>query len=343
MFRDTLFVLLATVFMSVRGAAQQTSKDSADLVEPPKHRFFSLTPATTLDKKRLWVTASTGAVIYGAASAGLWNAWYKDYPLSGFHLFNDWGEWNNMDKSGHFFSTYQICNYAFKGSQWTGMKRQSAMWTSVGVGMGIMTTVEVMDGFSEKWGFSLGDIAFNTAGAGLFVSQELLWKEQRILLKVSGVRPHYSQESLFSTDGTAVTTLDERAGGLYGTNFFHVILKDYNALTAWSSVNIHAFMKNKASKFPAWLNVAVGYGAGNLYGGFENKWTTAEGTTFELDRDRYPRYRQFYLSPDIDWSRIPVKRKWIKFALGLFNWLKFPAPAMEVNTLGKVKFHCLHW
>ena len=31
----------------------------------------------------------------------------------------------------------------------------------MGVGVGVMSTIEVMDGFSEEWGFSLGDIGFN--------------------------------------------------------------------------------------------------------------------------------------------------------------------------------------
>lgn len=307
-------------------------------------RLFSLEPATTFHKGRFWLTAGTGAAVYSGISVALWHAWYKDYPLTHFHTFNDWGEWNDMDKAGHLFAAYIECNYAFKGASWTGMNRRSAMWTAMAVGTGLQATIEVMDGFSEEWGFSLGDIGFNTLGVGLFAAQELLWKEQRILMKVSGVRPDYSQEPVFATDGTDVTTLDNRAAGLYGTNFFHVILKDYNALTVWGSTNIHSFLNNKKStRFPKWLNVAAGYGAGNIYGGFENKWTTEDGATFVLDPEVYPRYRQFYLSPDIDWTKIPTRHRWLKFTLGLLNWVKLPAPALEMNTLGKMKFHYLHW
>lgn len=341
MFRFALF-LFFFLFAKLL-PAQSPRLDSTGTVTAKNIRFLSLEPAPTLHKSRFWVTAGAGTAIYGSMSAALWSAWYKDYPLTRFHLFNDWGEWKDMDKAGHLFSTHLICSYTFQGAHWTGMNRRSAMWTAAGVGMGIMATVEVMDGFSEEWGFSLGDLGFNTLGMGLFVSQELFWQEQRISMKVSGVRPHYSKEPLFSTDGQQVTTLDERAAGLYGTNFFHVILKDYNALTVWSSVNLYSFTKGKGTKLPPWLNVAIGYGAGNVYGGFENKWTADGGTVFSLNPEMYPRYRQFYLSPDVDWRKIPVKQKWLKFTLGLFNWLKFPAPALEVNTLGKMKFHYLHW
>ena len=325
--------------------SQPSGPDSlAEGFSEKKVKLFSLEPATEFHKGRFWLTAGTGTAVYSGISVALWHAWYKGYPLTSFHTFNDWGEWNDMDKAGHLFAAYIECNYAFQGARWTGMNRRAAMWTAMGVGTLLQGTIEIMDGFSEEWGFSFGDIAFNSLGVGMFAAQELLWEEQRILMKASGIRPDYSQEPLFSADGTEVTTLDQRAAGLYGTSFFHVILKDYNALTVWGSVNVHSFVKNRTSdKFPKWLNLAFGYGAGNLYGGFKNEWTTADGVTFALDPARYPRYRQFYLSPDIDWRKIPTRHRWLKFTLGLFNWVKIPAPALEMNTLGKVKFHYLHW
>jgi hypothetical protein len=335
-------VLMAALFVSVVSLpAQAPAGDTIHIFRP---KLLSLIPADSFYRERFWLTAGTGGVFYSGLSIALWNAWYKDYPLTHFHTFNDWGEWLDMDKSGHLFSAYIACNYSFRGARWTGMNRRKAMWTAVGIGTGLQATIEVMDGFSEKWGFSLGDIAFNTLGAGLFAAQELGWQEQRIQMKASGIRPDYSQEAILSSDGGQVTNLDDRAAGLYGTSFFHVILKDYNALTVWASANVHAFLPNKKNgRFPTWLNLAFGYGANNLYGGFENTWTDDSGATYVLDPAAYPRYRQFYLSPDIDWTRIPTRHRWLKFVLGLFNWVKFPAPAFEVNTLGKLKFHTLYW
>ncbi|MCU0346657.1 MAG: YfiM family protein [Saprospiraceae bacterium] len=321
-------------------SAQSSLQDT--LASIPK--LLSLEPAPNFDKKRFWAMAGTGTAAYAGLSTALWSAWYKDYPLTKFHGFDDLDEWNQMDKAGHFFSTWMACNYAFEGARWTGMSRRSALWTSVGVGLGILSTIEVMDGFSEEWGFSSYDMGFNLAGAGLFAGQELAWQEQRIQLKVSGIRPGYPQEPLYSADGTVITTLDQRAAGLYGTTFFSVLLKDYNALTVWSSVNIHSFLPNKSeSKFPKWLNLALGYGAGNMYGGVENKWESEDGVVFELDPVRYPRYRQCYLSLDVDWTRIPTRHRWLRAVLKSLNFLKMPAPAFELNSLGKARFHYLHW
>ncbi|MFQ5448289.1 MAG: DUF2279 domain-containing protein [Saprospiraceae bacterium] len=335
-------VFIACTFSTlVLGQQPATTVDWHEEAQLPP--LFSLASAPTFHKQRFWVSAGAGITVYGGVSAGLWKAWYKNFPRTRFHTFNDWNEWMGVDKAGHLFSAYMASNYSFQGANWTGMPRRRAMWTAIGIGMGIQTTIEVMDGFSEKWGFSWGDMAFNALGAGVFATQELLWQEQRIVFKSSGQRPAYSSEPVFSDNGERTTTLKDRAVQLYGTSPFEAFIKDYNALTTWGSVNISSFIKKRNSRFPRWLNLAVGYGAGNIYGGEDNTWTTEDGIIFTLDEMAYPRYRRFYLSPDIDWTRIPSRHRWVKFTLGLLNWVKIPAPVLELNTLGNVHFHPMRW
>jgi len=60
-----------------------------------------------------------------------------------------------------------------------------------------------------------------------------------------------------------------------------------------------------------------------------------------IDRSDIVRYRQFYLSPDIDLTKIPTNKKWVATLLEVLNIIKIPMPALEVNTLGEVKFHVL--
>lgn len=322
----------------------QAPVDTASLDGQEELPLLSLEPATHFSKKRFWTCAGTGAAVYTGVSVALWKAWYANYPRGRFHTFNDMGEWRGMDKSGHTFSAFIEANYAAQGARWTGMERRKAMWVGVGVGMGLQATIEVMDGFSEQWGFSWGDVAFNTLGVSMFAVQDLLWEEQRIIFKASGARPDYSTNPIFSLDGGHQTTLDERAAELYGTSAFEVILKDYNALTVWGSVNVHSFLPEKqAGRLPGWLNLAVGYGAENIYGGFGNKWQSEDGVDYLLDDKTYPRYSQFFLSPDIDLTRIPTRHRWLKFALGVLNWVKVPAPALEINTMGQTKFHPFYW
>jgi hypothetical protein len=297
----------------------------------------------SLHKGRFWVSVGGGAAIYSGFSIALWEAWYKDFELGPFQFFDDSREWRYMDKVGHMFTAYNEANWVFEGARWTGMKRRNAMWTGVAVGSALQATVEVMDGFSQKWGFSLYDIGFNTLGVAMFASQELAWQEQRIVMKVSSTRPSYSSELIFSNDGSQTSSPLDRANELYGTNFAESFLKDYNGQTIWLSANIHSFLPPKEDRhFPPWLNIAIGYGAENMYGGFSNNWP-AEDAVFFLSPTDYPRYSQFFISPDIDLRRIPVKKRWLRTVLGVLNFIKIPAPALEFTTQGKVKAHAFYW
>jgi hypothetical protein len=118
-------------------------------------------------------------------------------------------------------------------------------------------------------------------------------------------------------------------------------LKDYNGQTYWLSVNPWSFAKK--SKFPKWLNIAVGYGAGGMLGGYTNTWTDPE-TNAAHSRTDITRYRQFYLSPDIDLSKITIKGKTPNI-LRLLNGLKikFPLPTLEYNTKGEFKMHAVYF
>lgn len=303
-----------------------------------------LTPADTFHKGRFWTAAGAGTLIYGGFAYGLYQSWYKDYELTGFHTFNDLHEWQQMDKMGHLFTTHFEANLLYSGARWAGVKPKVAAWTAVGASLWLQTTVEVMDGFSKKWGFSWADMAFNVAGAGLFIGQEYLWGEQRILMKVSSdITKTYPPLRVFSDDGMYSTTLEQRARSLYGSSFGEKFIKDYNAQTIWASVNLKSFA-GPQSNWPDWLNIAFGYGAENMYGGFDNRWTDPEsGSEIRLSDAGFPRFRQYYLSLDIDLSRIKTKSRVLSTLFRCLNYVKIPAPALEVNGLGGVKGHWLHW
>lgn len=330
-----LLLLLASLFLGNGQSvisAQNTSTTSF------------LMPADTFHKGRFWAAAGAGSLIYGGFAYGLYQSWYKDYELTRFHTFDDLKEWQQMDKIGHLFTTHIEANLLYSGARWTGVPPKAAAWTAAGAALWLQTTVEVMDGFSEKWGFSWSDMAFNTAGAALFVGQEYIWGEQRILMKVSSdIGKTYPNVVLSTPDGRSSTTLTKRASDLYGSSFGEKFLKDYNAQTIWASVNIKSFAGLQA-KWPPWLNVALGYGAENMFGGFDNLWTDPDtGGTFRLPADAFPRYRQYYLSLDVDLSRIKTKSRVLRTFLRCINYLKIPAPAIELNGLGQVKGHWLHW
>ncbi len=321
------FVIVLFLFISYNNLLSQTSK---------KLPFFQ--PADTFHNARFWTCATGGAIAYTSLVIGLNEVWYKQYERGPFHFFDDVGEWNDMDKVGHTYTAYNESRLVFEGARWAGIKRRKAMWTAVGLGSLFQATIEVMDGFSEKWGFSMADMGFNTIGVGLFAGQEMLWQEQRVVMKFSSWQKPYPATTILSQDGRATSSLRKRAADLYGSGFPDGMIKDYNAQTYWLSANVFSFVKNKESKFPKWLNVAVGYSAGNMFGGFRNAWEE-DGAYFVVDENLVPRYRQFFLAPDIDFTKLKVKSRFVRSLLYLVNIFKMPAPALEINTLGKVQFH----
>lgn len=304
-----------------------------------------LVPADSLNKTRFWTCLGGGAALYGATSVALYNTWYKDFELTGFHTFDDSGEWLQMDKAGHLFTTYTESRISYKGARWTGIPDRKARWIGIGVGMLLQSTVEVMDGFSAKWGFSWYDMAYNALGAGIFMGQEALWSEQRLVIKVSNTPPDYPTMRIAAQQGEATSSPARRAADLYGVSFAETFLKDYNGLTIWASVNPVAFLAEdrRNTWWPRWLNIAVGYSGENLYGGFENTWEDEAGKTFSLSPETFPRYRQFYLSLDVDVDRIRTRSPLIRTLLTVVSWIKVPAPALEVNTLGGIRFHPFFW
>lgn len=312
------------------------------LIDEQNNKLRFLEPADTLHKGRFWTSAAVGATIYTGVMIGLNEIWYADFERSSFQFFNDMGEWEDMDKAGHFFTAYMEANWVYKGARWTGLEENKSIWMGVALGSLFQASVETLDGFSAKWGFSVPDIAFNTLGVSAFAAQQFAWGEQRIHLKVSSFHSPYPDFEVNPVNDGPTVLLSERARSLYGSTYPEQFLKDYNAQTIWASVNIHSFLKNKNSRIPKWLNVAVGYGAENMFGGFDNTWSDGD-INYVLEGDAFPRYRQFYLSLDLDLSRIKTKSHFLRMLFSLANVIKIPAPTLEFNTLGKVRFHGLHF
>ncbi len=290
---------------------------SADSVLPPE-----------VVKRRVRLIAGVNIVGYSAAMTGLYAAWYSNYERTGFHAFDDSREWLQVDKIGHVYSAYAESLASMELWRWTGIDRKKRIWLGGMSGAMYQTVIEVLDGFSEGWGWSWADFGANIIGSGTLVAQELAWDEQRIKLKFSFHRKSYRDEEL-----------NNRSDVLFGKGDPERYLKDYNGQTYWASVNIHSFNKN--SKWPSWLAMAIGTGAEGVFGGTENIGRDDDGN-INFFRPDVRRYRQWYLAPDIDLSRIKTKSKAIKVLLSVFNVFKFPAPALEFSK-GRFKFHFIYF
>ncbi|MGG5487400.1 DUF2279 domain-containing protein [Gaetbulibacter sp. PBL-D1] len=276
-----------------------------------------LKPSDSLNPSRRNAVVIAESSLAGLTLIGLDRLWYADYPRSKFHTLNDNNEWLQMDKLGHVFTSYQLGRVGANVLNWSGVRKKDQLIYGSTLGFTFLTAVEVMDGFSEEWGFSWGDMIANAAGTGLYVGQELLWQEQRIVLKYSFHQTKYAAQ---------------RPDKL-GDGFFEEFLKDYNGQTYWLSANVHSFFKD--SNFPKWLNVAIGYGGYGMLSG--------ENETVNNSMISQNRIRQFYLSLDVDLSRIKTNSRFLRTIFDVFNVIKVPFPALEFTDKNDIKLHGIYF
>lgn len=273
-------------------------------------------------KRNVGIVLGTEAALYVGSMTGLYYLWYAGYPQSSFHFYNDNAEWLQMDKVGHATSSYHVGLMGYEALRLAGCDEKRSILYGGPIGFIFLTTVEVFDGMSKNWGFSWGDIAANAFGTGLFMGQQALWHEQRISMKYSY---HHTQYAQYRPD-------------LLGSNLPERMLKDYNGQTIWLSFNIKSLFLNNESRFPSWLNIALGYSGDGMTGAFDNTLTHNGKTIPEFTRTR-----QFVLSPDIDLTRIPVNNKFLKTTLKVLSFIKFPMPAVMLDTNGDFTWHWLYF
>ncbi len=285
-------------------------------------------PIYPYNKKRVKIVAIGNVAGYSAAMIGFYSAWYKDYPQSNFHSFNDIAEWKGMDKIGHVYGVYAESKASMEMWRWTGISRKKRIWLGGLSGAIYHTVIETLDGFSSQWGWSWGDIGANFIGSGMFIAQELAWDDQRIQLKWSFHRKRYAD-----------ATLNKRSDDIFGKSSPERFLKDYNGQTYWLSSNLRSFFPH--SNIPVWLQISVGTGIEGFFGARENLGKDKFGNVV-FNRPDIKRVRQWYLAPDIDLTKIKTNRKGIKFALNVLNIVKFPTPSLEYSN-GKVKFNWIHF
>ena len=278
-----------------------------------------LPPSEVYRQDRLKKVVITEAAITTAVSVGLYYLWYKKFPRSKFHFFNDNREWLQMDKIGHATTAYNVGVLQYDMMRWCAVEKHDAIIIGSATALGGLTIIELLDGFSTHWGFSKGDMLANLVGTAIFASQQRWWDQQRISMKFSAHLSPYAQYH----------------SGELGNNFTSRILKDYNGQSYWLSFNIKSFLP-ASSSFPAWPAISVGYGADGMTGGHQNP-LVVKGVTIPS----FERTRRFMLSADADLFRVRSNAP-VNALTYIVKPFKFPSPTIEINSKGKLKGYALY-
>lgn len=270
--------------------------------------------------RQQWVQGMVFAgtpLVYG----GLYSLWYADYPMKSFHWTNDSREWRGMDKCGHAFSAFQLSNQTYQWYHWSGFSQRKSAGLSAISALYFQNPLEIFDGFSQGWGASKADLMANASGALLSSAQLFFWGENKLLIRFS-----YTQSSFAAI-----------RPGILGSNAAEQLMKDYNGQTYWLSASLRDLAGQK-SHLPAWVNLAIGYGANGMLGGYANVWTDKNGIIHDFRNIR--RSSQWYLAPDIRLSRIPVKKAWVRRFFSLLDMVKFPMPGLMLQD-GQMRFRSI--
>lgn len=161
--------------------------------------------------------------------------WWEDRRPQ-FHFHDNWAYSRWADKFGHYFSSSFLTRYYATSLDWAGLSPSQAQAWGAGMAWTSMLYYELLDGFGPTWGFSSGDLFFNTLGVGLTFAQWQLSELKPYTLKVS----------------------------YWPSGEDEIITADYTGLTWWVTANLQTALPHGAGQiFPDWLNLAVGYAARN--------------------------------------------------------------------------------
>ncbi|WP_461093398.1 DUF2279 domain-containing protein [Spirosoma gilvum] len=281
-----------------------------------------IAPATTdqsgINQGRFIGVLVGTAAFYTVTLLMLRKQWYKKKVP--FHSFNDNAEWLQMDKVGHAATAYCMSRGGYELMRWSGVDERASILTGGLLALLFQTTLEVYDGHAEGWGFSKGDMVANIAGTALFMGQQYGAGQQVVSLKY----------------GFRKTIFPPYRPNLLGKSTGQQMLKDYNGQQYWLSVNLASVLP-VGPDFPKWLNLDFGYSGSGMIGGHENP-KVVDAAGHEVT---FTRYRQFFISPDADLSRIGTFSPSLQRFIGTAQFFKIPAPSLEFNRIKGLRFHPL--
>lgn len=177
-----------------------------------------------------------GTTLYGAT------AWWEDSSSEFRVRHEDWfgADTPNggADKVGHAYSFYVSTRLLRGGFEWAGHSRRKAAQLAGVTSAALSVGVEIMDGFTDKYGFSTEDMIMNLSGIGVGVLLDSYpqWDD------LFDIRLHY----LPSDDARRLNDYDP--------------LADYSGQTYLLITKASGVPLFRQQPFLRYLELAVGYG-----------------------------------------------------------------------------------
>lgn len=256
------------------------SEDSVDL-------------ATDVSWLKVGGVASLTLIAYGAAYWLVFEKGWWDDERSHFHFENDFDYALNLDKFGHFAAGVMLGESFYEGYRWAGATEfQSYLFAGLSAMM-THVAIDVKDGYSPEWGFSVFDVLSGTLGGFYPMAERYIPIFKYIDLKWSywiNTRAYYDQSE------TGVFT------------------DDYVNQTFWASFKPYRLLPAAARHYyPSWLAIAAGLS-------IDEKVFTKEP---------HPS-REVYIALDYDLEAFRPQSRMARTIVKYLNYFKLPAPTIQV-------------
>lgn len=239
--------------------------------------------------------ASLTLIAYGAAYWLVFKKGWWDDERSHFHFENDFDYALNLDKFGHFAAGVVLGEGFYEGYRWAGTSEFQAYLFA---GLSAMMThiaIDVKDGYSPEWGFSVFDVLSGTLGGFYPMAERYIPVFKYVDLKWSywiNTKAYYRQSH------TGIFT------------------DDYCNQTFWASFKPYRLLPAAArAYYPSWLAIAAGLSIDE--GVFIKHY---EGTP----------HREVYIALDYDLEAFRPQSRMARTLIKSLNYFKLPAPAIQV-------------
>lgn len=280
----------------------------------PRYTMTGELPYLTSNPKLINIIALTGifgGIFYAQHSLQQSDVWKETGP---FHFQEDiqYALW--VDKFGHFYGGYSTSYLFTEAFITSGFGWELSNVLGAVMGLGYMTYIEVLDGYSKGFGFSPSDYYFDVFGAGFFLAQYYVPFLQNFNPKFMYVNPKWLGEK--------------------DRHPHESFIDNYSAQTFWMSINIQNLFGGVVAKYvPEWLELSIGYAAYSLcyppLGGCD------PSVSEQVSPDAWGN-RKFIISLDYNLVKLlpdgPAFWNWFKQNFKLF---KLPAPAIEFGKTTK--------
>jgi len=236
---------------------------------------------------------------YAAAYVFVFAKGWWDNDSSHFHFENDFDYALNLDKFGHFAAGVILSETFYEGYRWAGLSEFKSYLFS---GLSAMMThiaIDVKDGYSPAWGFSIFDVLSGTLGGFLPMAERYVPVFKYVDLKWSYWinTTYYYDKSTHRGDA--------------------IFTDDYVNQTFWASFKPYRLLPAGARKYyPSWLAFAVGL--------------SINETAMDFHADDEDRRREVYLAFDYDLEAFRPQSRLARTLIKYLNYFKLPAPTIQV-------------